>query len=212
MVVADVMTLNPRFIHPDISVPEARSIMKKEKIGRLVVLDKSNKLVGIITERDIVNASPSVATTLDMYEMSHLLSRLKVEQVMKKNVITVDENEVVEEAARIMVDNNISALPVLKNGVLTGIVSDGDLYRLFIKMFGAYQEGVRITLLVPEERGELHKLASCITEKGGNIHALVICEGSDVTNKRCLIKVSDISKDALLEATKPYSIKVLDIR
>lgn len=212
MLVKDVMTRNPLFIHPDMSVPEARALMKKEKVGRLVVLDKNKKLVGIITERDIVNASPSVATTLDMYEMSHLLSRLKVEKVMKKEVVIVDENEVIEEAARVMVDNDISALPVMNGSVLVGIVSDGDLYRIFIKLFGAREAGVRLTMLVPEKKGKLNNITSAIAENGGNIISLLISDGSDVSNKKCIIKVSEISTEKLQEAVKPFAIEILDIR
>jgi acetoin utilization protein AcuB len=206
------MTRNPLYIHPEMSVPDARAFMKKEKVGRLPVLDKDNKLVGIVTERDLINASPSVATTLDMYEMSYLLSKLKVEKVMQRKVITIDERVVVEEAARIMVDNNISALPVMRGDALVGIVSDGDLYRLFIKLFGARQEGVRLTVLLEDKPGVLSGISKIIADKGGNIIALLICDGRDVTTKTCIIKVGSISKDDLLAAVKPLVVEVTDIR
>ncbi len=212
MIVSYVMTRNPLYIHPEMSVPDARAYMKKEKVGRLPVLDKDNRLVGIVTERDLINASPSVATTLDMYEMSYLLSKLKVEKVMQKKVITIDENVVVEEAARIMVDNNISALPVMRGDALVGIVSDGDLYRLFIKLFGAREPGVRLTMFLSDKPGELLKVSQAIAERGGNIISLVICDGKDVTNKMCIVKVSNIDRDALLEGMKPFAIEIVDIR
>lgn len=212
MMVSNIMTRNPLYIHPEMSVPDARALMKKEKVGRLLVLDKHNKLVGIVTERDLINASPSVATTLDMYEMSYLLSKLKVEEVMQKKVITVEENVVIEEAARIMVDADISALPVMSGETLVGIVSDGDLYKLFINLFGARKEGVRLTMLVPERQGELHDLAHAIAEKGGNVISFVICDGRDVSNKTCIIKVANITRDDLLKAIKPFSIEIIDIR
>ncbi len=212
MMVSNVMTRNPLYIHPEMSVPDARAFMKKEKIGRLPVLDKDNKLVGIVTERDLINASPSVATTLDMYEMSYLLSKLKVEKVMQKKVITIDENVVVEEAARIMVDNSISALPVMRGDALVGIVSDGDLYKIFINLFGARQEGVRLTMYLPDKPGELQKVAHAVAEKEGNVISLVICEGCDVTNKMCILKVGNITKESLLDAVKPFAIEIVDIR
>ncbi len=212
MIVSYVMTRNPLYIHPEMSVPDARAYMKKEKVGRLPVLDKDNRLVGIVTERDLINASPSVATTLDMYEMSYLLSKLKVEKVMQKKVITIDENVVVEEAARIMVDSNISALPVMRGDALVGIVSDGDLYRLFIKLFGAREPGVRLTMFLSDKPGELLKVSQAIAERGGNIISLVICDGKDVTNKMCIVKVSNIDRDALLEGMKPFAIEIVDIR
>lgn len=212
MTVSFVMTRNPLYIHPEMSVPDARAYMKKEKVGRLPVLDKNNKLVGIVTERDLINASPSVATTLDMYEMSYLLSKLKVEKVMQKKVITIDENVVIEEAARIMVDNNISALPVMRGDALVGIVSDGDLYKLFIKLFGAREPGVRLTMLLAERPGELNKVSQAIADKGGNIISLVICDGKDVSNKMCILKVSSISREELLEGMKPFALEIVDIR
>jgi len=206
------MTRNPLYIHPDMSVPDARAFMKKEKVGRLPVLDKNNKLVGIVTERDLINASPSVATTLDMYEMSYLLSKLKVEKVMQKKVVTVEEDVVVEEAARIMVDNNISALPVMRDGALVGIVSDGDLYRLFINLFGARQEGVRLTILLPERTGELKVISQTIADMGGNIISLLICDGKDVTSKMCILKVSGIDRPKLVEAIQPFALEIIDVR
>ncbi|MBN1616435.1 MAG: CBS domain-containing protein [Spirochaetales bacterium] len=212
MMVSDVMTSNPLYVHPDLSVTEARNLMRKEKVGQLLVLDRANKLVGIVTERDLINASPSEATTLSIFEISSLLASLKVEQVMTRKVISVDESVVIEEAARIMVDNGISALPVMKGDIPVGIVSDGDLFRLFINLFGARQNGLRISMLVPEKKGELHDLAEVLTQKGANVLSMVICDGCDVTNRMCIMKVSDISKEDLLDAVKPCSLKVVDIR
>ncbi len=212
MIVADVMTRNPLYVHPDMSVPDARALIRKEKVGRLPVLDRENRLVGIVTEWDLVNASPSVATTLDIYEMGYLLSKLKVEKVMERKVITVEEDTVIEEAARIMDDNNISALPVMRGEVLVGIITDGDIFRIFIELFGARQEGVRLTVLVPEKRGELQNLTQAITKCGGDIIALAISDGEDVTNRMCIVKVANVSRDTLLAAVQPYAIKIEDIR
>ncbi len=212
MIVADVMTRNPLYVHPEMSVPDARALIRKEKVGRLPVLDRDNRLVGIVTEWDLVNASPSAATTLDIYEMGYLLSKLKVEKVMQREVITVAEDVVIEEAARIMEDNDISALPVMREDVLVGIVTDGDIFRIFIELFGARQEGVRITLLVPEKRGELQNLTQAITQKGGDIVSLVISDGENVSNKMCIVKVTNITRDDLLAAVQPFSLKIEDIR
>lgn len=212
MNVSHVMTKNPLYIHPEMSVPDARAFMKKEKVGRLPVLDKENRLVGIVTERDLINASPSVATTLDMYEMSYLLSKLKVEKVMKKSVVTVAEDVVVEEAARIMVDNGISALPVMRGDALVGIVSDGDLFKVFIELFGARQPGVRLTMYVSERPGELQKISQAIAERDGNVISLVICDGTDVTNRMCIVKVANVPADELVAAVKPYTLEIVDVR
>ena len=120
MIVASVMKRNPIFIRPDMSVNDAKALMMKEKVGKLPVLNKANRLVGILTKKDLVNAGPSAATTLDMYEISYLLSKLKVEKVMSTDVTTVQQSEVVEEAARIMADKDIGCLPVMKDDLLVG--------------------------------------------------------------------------------------------
>ena len=104
MIIRNVMTRNPYIISPESSVTEAKALMSKKNISKLPVVDKSNRLVGIITKNDLAKAGPSDATTLDMFEIGYLLSKLTVSKVMVKDVVTVSENEVVEEAARIMVD------------------------------------------------------------------------------------------------------------
>jgi len=212
MIVADVMTRNPLCVHPEMSVAEARSLMKKEKIGRVPVLDKHNSLVGIVTEWDLVNACPSGATTLDMYEIHYLLAKLKVEEVMQRSVVSIPEDVVVEEAARIMVDNDISALPVMKGDALVGIVSDGDLFKLFINLFGAREVGARVTMILPERQGELHDITHAIAGIGGNIRSMVICDGPDVKSKKCIIKVADISVVDLENAVRPFVIDFTDVR
>jgi acetoin utilization protein AcuB len=188
------MTMNPIFVHPDMSVSDARSLMDKEKVGRLPVLDKHNILIGIVTKRDLLKAGPSPATSLDMYEISYLLSKLKVEKIMERRVITVDENEVVEEAARIMADNDISCLPVMKGSLLVGIITDTDLFRVFINAFGARHLGIRITLSMSERPGQLAKMAQAIAEKGGNIVSFVSSEGDNLSLRRGTIKITGLSR------------------
>ncbi|MDR3343711.1 MAG: CBS and ACT domain-containing protein [Treponema sp.] len=194
MIISRVMTMNPIFVHPDMSVSDARSLMDKEKVGRLPVLDKHNILIGIVTKRDLLKAGPSPATSLDMYEISYLLSKLKVEKIMERRVITVDENEVVEEAARIMADNDISCLPVMKGSLLVGIITDTDLFRVFINAFGARHLGIRITLSMSERPGQLAKMAQAIAEKGGNIVSFVSSEGDNLSLRRGTIKITGLSR------------------
>ena len=135
MIISSIMRKNPIFIRPDTSLTDAKALMVKENIGKLPVLDKDDRLVGLVTKKDLEHAEPSEATTLDMYEISYLLSKLKVEKIMIKNVITVQENEVIEEAARIMADNDIGCLPVMRNSLMVGIITESDLFEAFVDMF-----------------------------------------------------------------------------
>jgi acetoin utilization protein AcuB len=212
MTVARIMTKNPVTVTPDVSVPEAQALLRREKINRLPVLDKHRKLVGIVTASDLIHASPSAATSLDIYELHYLISKLKVETVMTKQAITIIEDTAIEEAARLMADNNISGLPVMRGDLLVGIVTESDLFKLFIELFGARHRGLRLTVLLPERKGELAAVTSAIAGVGGNIISLATFEGEDPSNSFCTIKVSDIDRKALLAAVEPLVVKVVDIR
>jgi acetoin utilization protein AcuB len=213
MIISRVMTKNPVTVHPDMSVTDVRSLMDKEQIGHLPVLDKNNNLVGILTKKDLLKAGPSGATSLDMYEISYLLSKLKVEKIMVKDVITVEENDVVEEAARIMADKDIGCLPVVKGDLLVGIITETDLFHVFIKAFGARRPGVRITLHVAEKPGQLEKLTHAIAVKGGNIIALVSSEGDDPDHRRITIRIAGMSRSDIEESVSAISDAELeDIR
>ncbi|MDL2229999.1 CBS domain-containing protein [Treponema sp. OttesenSCG-928-L16] len=212
MIVGRVMTRNPIFVHPDTSLNEARALMDKEKIGKLPVLDKNDRLVGIVTKKDMLKADPSSATTLDMYEISYLLSKLKIEKIMERNVITVDESELVEEAARIMADNDISCLPVMKGDLLVGIITGTDIFHVFVDIFGARHPGVRIVLSLSERRGELARLAQAIADKGGNIASFVTSEGDDLSRRRGTCRITGLSIDEVKEIVRALPAELEDIR
>lgn len=212
MQVSKRMTKNPITVSPDTPVPEAREKMKKENIHRLPVIDKHNKLVGIITEKDILYASPSTATTLDVYEMANLLSKLKVKSVMTKEILSVTPDTILEEAARIIADNKIGGLPVMDKDLLVGVITESDLFHVFLELFGAREKGIRLTLLTPEKRGELADLSRAIADTGGDIISFGAMLGENSTNRYSIIKVKNITEKELIKAVAPYTEKVIDIR
>ncbi|MCL2834628.1 MAG: CBS and ACT domain-containing protein [Treponema sp.] len=213
MLVGRVMTKNPVFVNPEMSINEVRSLMDKEKVGHLPVLDKNNVLCGIVTREDLYKASPSAATSLDMYEISYLLSKMTVKDVMVKNVITVEGSEVVEEAARIMADRGIGCLPVMRGKLLVGIITDTDLFRVFINAFGARHPGLRFTCNIQEKPGEIAKLTQKIAEQGGNIIAFITFDGDDLSCRRVTAKVEGLSKEAVEAIVREHpGIELEDIR
>jgi len=212
MLVKERMSPNPITVRPDLPVPEAQVIMKREKIHHLPVVDRDGKLVGIVAEKDLLYASPSPATTLSVYEIASLLSKLAVEKVMSKKPVTVTEDVPLEEAARIMADRNIGGLPVMRCSTLVGIITESDLFRVFIELFGARQKGVRISLVVPNQRGELAKVTDAITKAGGNILALGTFLAEDTTQGRLTVKVEGLSKEKVLEALRPLAVRIEDVR
>ncbi len=212
MLVGERMTRHPITVHEDERVEEALQLMRKERVRRLPVLDKKGKLVGIVSEKDLLYASPSPATTLSIYEVHYLLSKLTVKEVMTRNVITVTEFTPIEEAARIMVDNKIGGLPVMRGDTLVGIITETDLFKIFLELLGARERGVRLTVLVPEQPGILAQLTHRIAEAGGNIVALGTFLGEDPTNRLIACKVTGVPKDDLVQVVRPVILEVLDIR
>jgi acetoin utilization protein AcuB len=212
MIVGRRMTRNPITARPDTPVTEAQALMRREKVHRLPVVDRHGKLVGIVSEKDLLYASPSPASTLDVYELSYLLSKLKVEQVMTKNVVTITTDTPVEEAARVMADNDIGGVPILEDGHLVGIITESDVFKLFIELFGTRRSGIRATLLVPEQRGELAQLSSAIADRGGNIISMGTFLGEDDRNALVVLKVEGVGPEELVEAVKPSVLEVVDVR
>lgn len=212
MNVGRCMTKNPVTVAPDTAVPEAQALMRREKIHRLPVLSPSGKLAGIVTASDLLHASAPPATTLDIYELNYLISKLKVEKLMARDVVTATEDLPIEEAARIMADRNISGLPVMRGDLLVGIITESDIFKLFIGLFGARKPGVRLTVLLPEKRGELASVTGAIAAAGGNIVSLATFEGEDPTNSYCTLKVEKIGRKELLDAVGPLVVSVVDVR
>ena len=213
MLVYERMTHNPITVYPDLPVAEALNQMREKGIRRFPVLDrKTSKLIGIVTEKELLYASPSPATSLSIHEINYLLSKLTVERVMTANPVTVREDTPIEEAARIMIDNKIGALPVMRGDVLVGIITETDLFGTFIELFAAREEGVRLTLLVPEQKGELVIITEAIAELGGNISALGTFQGEDTSNRLLTIKVDGVAQEELASKMKEIGAKIIDAR
>jgi len=206
------MTGDPVVIHDNTPVDEAMKIMRENKVRRLPILNDKGALVGIVSERDLLYASPSPATSLSIHELHYLVSRIKVSEVMTRDVITVSEDTPLEEAARTMADNKIGGLPVVSNGELVGIITETDLFKIFLELLGAREMGVRLAMLVPDEKGMLAKVTGEITELGGNIVSLGTFLGEDPTNALLTIKVQDVEEKDLVKAMEPLAMEMVDVR
>ena len=211
MLVGERMTYPVVTIPPTTPITEALELMRKEKIRRTPVV-KGGKLVGIVSDKDLLNASPSAATTLSIWEMNYLLSKITVEDVMTKEVLTVSPDTAIEEAARIMADNKIGGLPVTKDGKVTGIITETDIFKLFLELMGAREYGVRVTALIPEKQGELADLTKAISETGANIIAFGQFAGEDPSNREVTFKVTDVDEAQVKAAIQPFVQQIKDIR
>lgn len=214
MLVKNIMTTNLFLAHPDTPVTEALSLLRREHIHRLPVVDRhSRKLVGIISEKDLLYASPSPATTLNVYEMTELLSRLEVSAVMAREVVTIHPNELVENAAHTMVDDDIGGLPVIDDdGYVIGIITESDIFKLFIDIFGTRESGLRATLRVPDEPGKLARLSSAIVSHGGNIISIGTWPGSNATNVVVVMKVREMTEEQFRSSVESDALEIIDLR
>ncbi len=214
MLVRERMTHHPVTAGPSTTINEALQLMRREKVRRLPVLDQGGQLVGIVLEKDLLYASPSPATSLSIYEMHYLLSRLTVADVMTREVITVDEITPLEEAARIMADNGIGGLPVMRGNQLVGIVTETDLFKVFLEMLGARERGVRLTLHVPDQKGMLASITGAIAALGGDIVSLSTFWGENLTTSTITVKVREqtATRRQLVEAMEGLGLDVADIR
>ncbi len=211
------MFVGERMSHPVISlspetpIHDALALFKKEHIRRAPVV-KDGKLVGIISETDLLNASPSPVSSLSIWEMNYLLSKVTIKQVMTKKVITVSEDTPIEEAARIMADNKIGGLPVLRGSKVVGIITETDLFKIFLELMGARNKGVRVTAILNNKAGELAKITKAIYNAGGNFIAFGQFAGEDPSTQMVTFKVEGMSKAAVKKAIWNVAKEVWDIR
>ncbi len=214
MLVRELMTPTPITVRPDTPVPDALRLMRERRVRRLPVVDAHGRLVGIVSDKDLLYASPSPATTLAVWEIPELLSKLKVEKVMTHDVITVAEKTPLEEAARIMADRKIGGLPVMQGPDLVGIITETDLFKSLLELLGGRRSGVRVAVAVPAVKGVLSKITTAIFDAGGDIVGLGMkgILGSYGDTAEVVLKVRDVDRDALVAALKPVVSEVLDVR
>jgi acetoin utilization protein AcuB len=198
-------------IAPDMPVHDALDMFKREHIRRAPVV-KEGKLIGIVSDKDLLNASPSPASSLSIWEMNYLLSKITISEVMSKKVLTVNEDTPIEEAARIMADNKIGGLPVLRDGHVVGIITETDLFKVFLEFMGAREKGVRVTALIDEKPGQLARITSAIAELGGNFIAFGQFTGEDPSNRLVTFKVTGLSKEEVKKSISGIAKEVWDVR
>jgi acetoin utilization protein AcuB len=173
MLVQDWMSSKVISVNHDASIMKASKLMKQNGIQHLPVL-KEERLIGIISDRDLKEAQPSDATALDIYELYYLLDELKVNSVMSPNLFTITAEESVEKAAATMLKHNISALPVVNpQGELQGIITKGDVFRAFVSISGIYQAELQIGFQLEDRPGSIGQVAGVIRAHGGRIVSIL---------------------------------------
>jgi len=213
MFVHDRMSSPAVTITPDLPFQDALKLMRDRRFRRLPVVNKKGKLVGIVSERDLLLASPSPATSLSVWELTYLLSKIQVREIMTKEVITTTPDTPIEDAAHLMVANKIGGLPIVdEQGGVVGVITETDIFKTFVEMFDGGHSGLRLTLEVPERKGVLATLSRAILDLDGSIESVGSFD-SDAPGERVLVvKVRGVSKGQLVDTLKALDDHVVDAR
>mgnify|MGYP003785598743 CR=1 FL=1 len=211
MLVRDRMTSNPVTVPQATTLQDALTLIRSRHFRHLPIVEPDGELVGIVTEKDLVLAVPSPTHSLSVYEANYFLSQMTVAQVMKRKVITVSPDLPIEEAARIMIDHRIGCLPVVEHGQLIGIISDTDIFRVFVEGLGGGHPSLRLTVVVPEEVGSLARVTSAVAELNANIHSLGTFWGDQAGDSVVAFRLEGISRQDVVQALEAKGIRVAGV-
>ncbi len=174
MLIRDWMTREVTTVSKDTSMLKASKIFKDNDFRRLPVVDEQGKLVGIVTDRDIKDASPSKATTLDVHELYYLLSEIKIKDIMTPNPFTIKVDDSLEKAAIKMLEKKVEGLPVVdEKGEVVGIITETDIFKALVNITGAYQGGIKIGVKISSEQGSLKPVLDLLRSHGARINSVL---------------------------------------
>ncbi|MBM7636189.1 CBS domain-containing protein [Streptococcus saliviloxodontae] len=173
MAVRDFMSNKVVYVSPDTTVAHATDVMREQGLRRLPVIE-NDRLVGLVTESSIADASPSKATSLSIFEMNYLLNKTKIRDIMIKDVVTVSKFASLEDAIYLMMTHSIAVLVVVDNDQVSGIITDKDIYRAFLQVSGYGERGVRLNLLAENQIGVLDSIVHTISQEGLNIRSTLM--------------------------------------
>jgi len=196
MLVTNWMTKDVITITADRSMMKASKVMKDKGISRIPVVDEDGKIVGIISDRDVKDASPSKATTLDMHELYYLLSEIKIKDIMTKRPVTIRSDETVEKAAVLMLEGNFGGLPVVdENDVVVGIITDTDIFKVLVEISGIYEGGAQVCLQIPTGPGSLSPVLDFLKQNGARIMSVMTRNVPETVGmKDVYIRIRDMEK------------------
>ena len=207
MFVKTKMTTNPFTVSPEQTIPDAHEIMVQHGVKRLPVM-KNGRLVGVVSKEDIDRYSPSKATSLSMGEITYLLSKTRIRQIMSKNLITISPDALLEEAATLMRDNKVSFLPVVDHDKLVGIITESDIFDSFIELLGFRESGTRLTIEAADEPGIMSNLTSIIGQFGANITRVAVYRGEN-GKSAIVVGINSFNTEEIEKSIKEHGFNIL---
>jgi acetoin utilization protein AcuB len=211
MYVSDWMTKKVFTVETDDYLSTALSVMKEKGVKHLPVV-KGNKLKGLVSDRDIKEYSPSKATSLDIYELHYLLANTRIKEIMRPKVVTTTPETPVEEAAMLMLDQNIGCLPVQENGNLVGIISDKDIFHALVDITGVRHGGNRVCVTIEDRPGSIREVADVIRHYGFHLAGILTSyEGVKDGYRKVVIRTSGKGDFAGLNSAIEGAFKICQI-
>ena len=213
MFVADRMTKHPVSVTSKATISEVDRLMKKHKFHRMLIID-DGKLVGYLSDRDIMRVTPSPATSLSKFEIRSLLDKLSVKDVMQTKIVTVNEDATIEEAALIMYQNKVGGLPVISEvGAVVGIITATDILKTFVDVMGLPRGGkIRVTLSVNNEIGTVAAITKIFADNGVNLDSVITCT-QDGKRYELVVRFDDRSQgfDEVKRQLEIHGYKVIHV-
>ncbi|MEG1850219.1 MAG: CBS and ACT domain-containing protein, partial [Oscillospiraceae bacterium] len=192
MFVRSQMVRTPITVNWDQSIPDAQSLMTLHNVKHLPVMD-GDRVVGVVSRTDIAHASPSSASSLSFSELTYILAKTKIKNIMTKNLVSIGPDALLEEAATLMRDKGTSFLPVLEDGRLVGVITESGIFDAFIDLLGFRMPGTRLTIEVQDKGpGVIEEIAGIFADFNASIHNIAVFRSPD---DRCDIVVGTIDKD-----------------
>jgi acetoin utilization protein AcuB len=210
MLVKDWMTKEVITVEEDVSIMKASRLMKQKGFQHLPVV-RQGGLTGIVSDRDLKEAQPSKATTLDIHELYYLLDKLQVKKVMTKNPHTVSGDETTDKAAALMLKHDISALPVVdQRGDLQGIITKGDVFRAMVTVSGIYQAPLQLCVEIEDRPGSIRKVTDVIRAHGGRLVSMITTYEQAAKGFRCLyVRTKEVENEDALFAELESKFKLI---
>lgn len=213
MLVRDRMSTPVITVTPETNYPDAKSLMAQCDIRRLVVVDGRGRLVGILSQQDLLQAAPSSATTLSIWEVNGLLATMRIGDLMSRGVLTATPDMPIEEAAQIMLTHKVGGLPVVDGQKqVVGIITESDIFRALVTLFGGGEPGLRVELAVPPRDSVLLEAVGAIYGLGGQIVSVGSYENDIPAFHSLYIKVQGVERGELVDALELLGDRVMDVR
>lgn len=209
MLIRNWMSADVIAVTPETSLLKLSKLMRDNNIRRVPVVDEKGCLAGIISDRDVRDASPSKATTLDMYEMHYLLAELKAKDIMTPRPFTVKPTDTVEKAAMLMLDNKFGGLPVVEeNGRLAGIISDQDVFKALVTITGVREGGIQIGIEIANQPGAMKPVFDMLRAHGARILS-VLSANNQEGDRQVFLRIRDMesreAEEAVIAAVKQHA-------